>query len=127
MDYFLTTGQQASELKISSQTIRNLCMSGQIKAERSAGGHYRIAPTELERLKALESLPAVPRATMAAASANGRQATRNELIAAPTEAAIEAAEDSFIQERKLTGDSHKLARLKIRREGTELTDWFACR
>jgi excisionase family DNA binding protein len=83
MDYYYSTGQVAGELHVSSQTIRNLCVSGQIKAERSTGGHYRITHAELERLKALESLPPPPRATMMTASANGRQATRNELIAPP--------------------------------------------
>jgi excisionase family DNA binding protein len=44
MDRYLTTGQVAQELKTSTQTVRNYCDSGVIKATKSAGGHYRIEP-----------------------------------------------------------------------------------
>src|SRR5262249_12714622 len=84
MDFFFTTGQVAKELKCSDQTIRNLCASGQITASRSAGGHYRIAPAELERLRALGELPAVARATI---SNGARQLKKNphELLGPPSE------------------------------------------
>jgi excisionase family DNA binding protein len=72
MDRYLTTGQVAQELKTTSQTVRNYCESGVIQATRSAGGHYRIEPAELARLKSLESLPPVARATLSGNSAGHR-------------------------------------------------------
>jgi excisionase family DNA binding protein len=127
MDYFFTTGQVAKELKCSDQTIRNLCASGQIAASKSPGGHYRIAPAEVERLKALESLPAVPRAALAAAAANSTRQPKHELLAPPSVDAIESAEDAYRTERELATDTHQLARKRIRREGVELDDWFEAR
>src|SRR5215469_11622419 len=105
MDYFFTTGQAAKELKCSDQTIRNLCAGGQISASSSRGGHYRIAPAEVERLKALESLPAVPRATVPAAPANIARQPKHELLAPPSVDAIESAEDAFRTERELATDT----------------------
>jgi hypothetical protein len=64
------------------------------------------------------------------ASSNGAgQAKRNTnpLIAAPSDDAVYAAEESFISERKLVADTHKLARLRVRKEGLELQDWFDAR
>ena len=127
IDYFFTTGQVAKELKCSDQTVRNLCANGQIAASRSPGGHYRIAPAEVERIKALESMPAVPRATLIAASASSTRQPKHELLAPPSVDAIESAEDAFRTERELATDTHQLARKRIRREGVELDDWFEAR
>jgi excisionase family DNA binding protein len=128
MDRYLTTGQVAQELKISNQTVRNYCESGVINATKSAGGHYRVEPAELERLKSLESLPAVARATL---SGNNTRlpVKRNphELLAEPSIDAIESAEDAYKTERELATDTHQLARKRIRREGVELDDWFEAR
>jgi excisionase family DNA binding protein len=123
MDFFFTTGQVAKELKCSDQTIRNLCASGQITASRSAGGHYRIAPAELERLRALEELPAVARAMI---SNGARQLKKNthELLGPPSEQVIQTAEDAFISDRELATDTNRLERLKIRKQAVELTDFF---
>jgi len=128
MDRYLTTGQVAQELKTSTQTIRNYCDSGVIKATKSAGGHYRIEPAELERLKSLESLPPVARATL---SGNGTRSPAkrnpNELLSEPSLDAIDAAEDAYRSERELATDTHQLARKRVRREGIELDDWFESR
>jgi excisionase family DNA binding protein len=129
MDRYLTTGQVAQQLKTSTQTVRNYCDQGVINATRSAGGHYRIAPQELERLKRLESLPPVARATLTGNSAKRSPANRNpnELIAEPSFDAIDAAEEAYRSERDLATDTHQLDRLRVRREAVELTDWFANR
>jgi excisionase family DNA binding protein len=125
MDHYLTTGQVAQQLRTSSQTIRNYCESGVIKATRSAGGHYRIEPGELERLKNLESLPPVARATLTGDSARpAAKRNPNELLAEPSIDAIDAAEQAYQSERNLAADTHQLARLRVRREATELEDWF---
>ena len=124
MDFFFTTGQVAKPPKVTDQTIRNLCQKGLITASRSAGGHYRIAPTELERLKALESLPAVPRATLTVASGNGTNRGKNELLAPPSDEVVESAEEAFIADRELARDSNSLQRLRVRKEAVELQDFF---
>jgi excisionase family DNA binding protein len=128
MDRYLTTGQVAQELKTSAQTIRNYCDSGVIKATKSAGGHYRIEPAELERLKSLESLPAVARATLSGNNTRSpAKRNPNGLLAEPSIDAIESAEDAYRTERELATDTHQLARKRIRREGVELDDWFEAR
>jgi excisionase family DNA binding protein len=128
MDFFFTTGQVADELKVSSQSIRNLCGSGQIKAERSPGGHLRIPPSELERLKALESLPAAARATISgSASRQGKPNPPNQLLAEPSAEVIESAEQAYVSDRELVADTNKLQRMKIRKEAIELQDFFDAR
>jgi excisionase family DNA binding protein len=125
MNRYLTTGQIAQELKVTNQTVRNYCDSGIISATKSAGGHYRIEPAELERLKGLDKLPPLARATI---SGNGvRPQTKknpNELLAQPSIDAIDSAEDAYRSERELATDTHQLARMKVRKEGVELQDWF---
>src|SRR5215831_2573988 len=101
MDGYLTTGQVAQELKTSSQTIRNYCDSGVIKATKSAGGHYRIEPPELERLKTLESLPPVARATLSSNTRSPAVRNANELLAEPSLDAIDSAEQAYRSEREL--------------------------
>jgi excisionase family DNA binding protein len=124
MGFYFTTGQAAGELNVSSQTIRNLCASGQITAERSAGGHYRIAPAELERLKALESLPAAARATIRDPGSGRAKRNPHELLAPPSDEVIESAECAFVSDRQLAIDTNQLQRLRIRKESLELSDYF---
>jgi excisionase family DNA binding protein len=124
MDLFFTTGQVADELKVSGQTIRNLCGSGQIKAERSPGGHFRISPSELERLKALESLPAAARATISGNASRQAKPTPNPLLAEPSAEVIESAEAAYVSDRELVADTNKLQRMRIRKEAVELQDFF---
>jgi excisionase family DNA binding protein len=96
MDRYLTTGQIAQQLKISNQTVRNYCESDVIKATKSAGGHYRIKPAELERLKSLESLPAVARATLSGNNTRSpAKGNPHELLSEPSIDAIESAEDAY--------------------------------
>jgi excisionase family DNA binding protein len=127
MDVFYTTGQVARELKVSNQTVRNHCASGVIKASRSAGGHFRIEPAELERLKNLGSLPSVARPAL---SENGTRPTKknpNELLAEPSIDVIESAEEAYVSDRQLVRDTHQLHRMKIRKEAVELQDFFDAR
>src|SRR5215831_1691018 len=51
MEPSFTTGEAAKCLQVSNQTIRNLHASGFLKADRTLGGHLRIAPPEVELLK----------------------------------------------------------------------------
>jgi hypothetical protein len=69
--------------------------------------------------------PAVP-----AVSGNGaRQAKRNPnvLLAKPCGDAVDAAEESFISDRELATDTHRLGRMKIRKETWELQHFFDAR
>jgi excisionase family DNA binding protein len=127
MDLFFTTGQVADELKVSSQTIRNLCVSGQIKAERSPGGHFRIPPSELERVKALESLPVAARATVSGSASRQTKPNPNQLLAEPSAEVIESAEQAYVSDRELVADTNKLERMKIRKQAVELQDFFDAR
>jgi excisionase family DNA binding protein len=127
MDVFFTSSQAARELGISQQTVRNYVASGVIKATRSPGGHIRIEPGELDRMKALKSLPTVPRATTGAPTSSnaGRPKNANHiLLAAPSGPAIQSAEDAFISDRELAADTSRVQRLRVRREAVELTDFF---
>ena len=120
MDGFFTTGGAARQLRVSEQTVRNYCAAGVIKASRSPGGHFRIEPAEIERLKQLDALPAVPRSTL---SSNGtRQApprNPNSLLAQPSDDAVQAAEESFISDRELTTDSNHLQRMRVHKEAMD--------
>jgi hypothetical protein len=121
-----SSGQVAKALRVSTQTIRNLHASGFIEADRSAGGHLRIAPAELERLKALESLPTAARTT-GGNSARQTNKTANELLAPPSAGVVQSAEQAFTSNRELVRDTNRLQRLKIHKEAVELIDFFSDR
>ena len=123
-DFYFTTGQIAEALKTSTQTIRRLCMSGQIKAERSAGGHFRIASAELERLKALEVLPPAARATIPENCTRQAKKNPHELLAPPSAEVIESAETAFVNDRHLAADTSRLQRMRVHKEALELADYF---
>lgn len=57
---FYSTGQAARELGVSQDQIRLLCHAKAIKAEFTAGGQYRIAQADVERLKR-QGVPPAPR------------------------------------------------------------------
>ena len=129
MEIYFTAPQAAAQLGLSDRTVRNLCASDAMAAARTAGGHYRIAASEIERLK---SLPAIPRATATSAAGNGAPAAvkknaAHELLAAPSALVIAAAETAYVSDRELAADANRLQRLKLHREATELVDYFADR
>ena len=105
MEPSYSSGKAAKAMRVSAQTIRFLCVSAFIKHERSPGGHLRIAPDELERLKNLDSLPAVPRGTLAAAAGNVTRQAKHELLAPPSVDVVDAAEEAFVSDRQLVTDS----------------------
>jgi excisionase family DNA binding protein len=127
MDLFYTTGQMAGELKVSDRTIRNLCTAGIIKASRSPGGHFRIDAVELQRLKQLESLPAIPRATISGNGARQGKRNPNELLAEPSTEVIESAEDAFVSDRQLVTDKNRLEQMRVHKEAMEIRDFFTAR
>ena len=130
---FYRTGQAGKQLGISSYRIRQLCESGLIPdAELTEGGQWLVPASEVEKLSK-EGVPPTPKTVdTAGAAASGNSAARsrrnaNPLIAKPSTDAVDAAEDSFISERKLVADTHELARMRVRKEAFELGDWFELR
>lgn len=130
---FLRTGQAAKQLGVSTYKVRQLCESGLIPdAELTEANQWLVPTAAVERLNqdGLPTAPTAPKATAPRAKANGNGASqpkRVALIAPPSETAVNAAEDSFIEERNLEADTHKLARMRVRKEGLELQDWFESR
>jgi hypothetical protein len=131
---FFRTGQAAKRLGISSYRVRQLCEAGVIAdAELTDGGQWLVPALSVDKLSR-DGVPPTPKSIDAAAPAAsgngpGRPARHNQnpLLARPSEDAVDAAEDSFISERKLVADTHKLARMRVRKEGLELQDWFESR
>ena len=134
-EQFYRTGQAAKQLGISTYRVRALCESGAIAdAELTDSGQWILPATAIQKLLR-DGVPPTPKTINTAAPAiSGSAAGRSKqnrsttpLIAAPSEDAVDAAEDSFISERKLVTDTNKLARMKVRKEGLELQDWFDAR
>jgi excisionase family DNA binding protein len=122
MEMVFTTTQAAAQLGISDATVRGLCKSGAIHATRTSGGHWRIAKDELERVKAL---PSIPRVTANSDSAHAVRKNAHELLGPPSAPAIEIAETAYVSGRELAADTNRLARLKIHKDATELVDYFS--
>ena len=60
----LTVSEAAERLGVSFSTLKQWIYSGTIRTTRTAGGHHRIAESEIERL--LAPVRIVPRAVSAA-------------------------------------------------------------
>src|SRR5262249_32904440 len=122
---FFRTGQAAKRLGISSYRLRQLCEAGVIDAELTDGGQWLVPASAVDKLSS-DGVPPTPKTIDTAAISildNGTRRlakqNRNPLLAKPSEDAVDAAEDSFISERKLVSDTHKLARMRVRKEGLE--------
>src|SRR5262249_44185439 len=90
--FFFTSGQAARQLGTTTDAIRNLCQSGAIKSQTTAGGQWRVPVAEIERLKR-DGLPPIPR-PMPGRPAGPRVNSRaSALLADPSEEAIAAADE----------------------------------
>jgi excisionase family DNA binding protein len=56
---FLTTGEVAAAYSVSIPTVKRWIQEGQLKAFKTAGGHYRISRTEFQRFQMVHGVPAV--------------------------------------------------------------------
>jgi len=95
-DLYFRSGEAARELGVTQGKIRALCASGAIRSKCSPGGHYYVPKDEVERLKQ-EGLPAAPHPLPQAkesreVTAPRRNRSEPELLAPPSEAAIDAAD-----------------------------------
>src|SRR5579871_2550671 len=118
------TAQAAAELGIPPRHMRRLCEANLVEAERTEGGQWRIPMQEVNRLKK-DGVPPVP--VGAEPEPKARQAVQNgrtELLAPPTNAAASAVEEVVISDAELKVRRNKLDKLKLKREATELGDYF---
>ena len=110
---FYSTGQVARQLDTTLAVIRLLCENRLIAAETTPGGHLRVPASEVERLKR-EGLPPIPRPlpTESAPPARNGMGGRHghpELLAAPSDEVVSAAEEvaitkSMLEKRKIDRD-----------------------
>src|ERR1700689_4254091 len=96
-DVYYSTGQAARELGVTQARVRALCGSEVIDATCTAGGQFRISRDEIERLKR-DGLPSIPRPLPEPDRARVAPAVRHNrgevaLLAEPSEAAIDSAEE----------------------------------
>ena len=98
----LRIGQAAARLGITNHHMRELCKSGEVEAEQSPGGQWRVPLTSLERLER-EGVPPIP--TYIEDSDNDDEieaptapAAGSRLLAAPSPEMIEAVEEAEIEE-----------------------------
>ena len=100
---FYSTGQAATELKVTQAQIRALCESGAIETQVTPGGQWRLPKAEVDRLKA-DGIPPVPRPLPGAdrrlSSASGNNG-HPALYAAPSDQVIDAAEEVVVLENEV--------------------------
>lgn len=121
--YWRTT-QAAAELGISPHHLRKICDAHLIEAERTEAGQWRIPVQEVNRLKK-DGVPPIP--VSAEPQPKARQTAQNgrtELLAPPTDAAAAAVEEVVISDAELKVRRNKLDKLKLKREATEVGDFF---
>lgn len=121
--YWRTT-QAAGELGISPRHMRKLCEAGMVEAERTDGGQWRIPMQEIERLKK-SGVPPVPlTAEPEIKSKPSQQNGSAALLAPPSSAVIDAAEEALISENELRTRRNKVEKLKLKQEATQIGDFF---
>jgi len=118
---YYRTGQAAKKLGVSSYHVRRLCEAGEIAAEITGGGQWRISLVEIRRLRK-EGVPPVPQELPEEADeiTDGPPVFEDEEGSDESEPAAEvkAAANAV----KIAG-SH-LAKRRLEREAEEVEDWF---
>jgi len=118
---FYSTGQVARQLGTTPAAIRLLCENRLIAAETSPGGQWRIAASEVERLKR-DGLPAIPRPLPNPSAPPVRNGTSNGhgyavFVEEPSDEVALAADRVAITKSTLE-------QRKVEREIEENEDWF---
>jgi len=124
-----TTGRAARAIGVSQSILRALCQAGLVAARSSPGGHWRIAKTEVLRLRrdgvpdlptsSLEEPEAAPSA-LAAPSTPAPAPRHPGLLADPSPETVAAADEVVRLENEVKSITLKRAR-------TEGLDWFRAR
>jgi excisionase family DNA binding protein len=120
---YYRTGQAAKQLGISSYHVRRLCEAGEVEAELTTGGQWKINVSEISRLKR-EGVPPVPVelenehiSLSHHDDSNGLRNVPDGLYAEPSDQVIEAAEEVKIME-------NRIRKRRLDQEAEEVEDWF---
>ena len=127
---FYTTGQAAKELGVSSYRIRRLCEAGLIADAEFDARRWLIPVSTVKRLTS-EGVPPTPRTVDAEATelprkngATARSQNRHALLAEPSDDTVRAAEEALISENQLAVSKNRLEQLKVKKQATEIGDYF---
>jgi hypothetical protein len=128
---FYRVGQTAKELGASSYKIRRLAESGLIPDAEFSGAQWHIPVVAVERMKS-EGIPPLPKVVDtdnegAHPAPNPKERTPTTLLADPSLEMIAVAEEAEMSGRQLTVAKNKLEQNKVRREQTEIEDYFTDR
>jgi hypothetical protein len=122
-------GQAGKDLGVTSYRIRRLCETGLIDADFS-GKQWQIPASEIERLKR-DSVPSAPKIVDDSEDAERSRAPNakaaSALPADPSPEMIAAAEEAEMSGQQLAVAKNKLEQNKVRREQTEIEDYFTDR
>jgi hypothetical protein len=125
---FYRVGQVGKELGLSSYKIRRLAESGLIPDAEFSGVQWHIPVAAVERMKR-EGVPALPKIIDTdnegeSPTANPKERAPTTLLAEPSSEMIAAAEEAEISSRELTVAKNNLERKRVRREESEIDDYF---
>jgi hypothetical protein len=128
---FYRCGQAGKEVGISSYKIRRLAETGLIPDAEFNGAQWHIPVSAIERLKR-EGVPALPKVVDVDDEADAPAASQKDrptstLLAPPSEEMIAAAEEAEMSVHQLKAAQNNLERNKIRKEQTEIADYFTDR
>src|SRR5579863_9653492 len=107
---FYSTGQVARQLGTTLAAVRVLCENRAIAAETTPGGHWRVAASEVERLKR-DGLPPIPRPLPTGSAPPAKNGTvghhgHPEFLEEPSDEVVYAADQvaitrSMLEKRKI--------------------------
>lgn len=116
---YYRSGQAAKLWGISSHLVRRLCEGGQVRAERSEGGQWKVPYAEMERIQK-EGVPEIPSSIEwdqgeDREEEDGRPGHR--VLTPPSGGVVTSAEEVVVAE-------NHLERLQIDQESAPTRDWF---
>jgi len=119
MPSYLRTGQAASALGISPHHVRKLCEAGQMEAEETAGGQFRIPIAEIERIQESGESPLIPHGP--GANAHHPPTPRSETS---YDELPDQSDDVKTSGEEVVITRNKLETRKIERDLVEVEDFF---
>src|ERR1700721_2386210 len=100
---YYRSGQAARVWGISSHLVRRLCEAGQIEAELSDGGQWKIPYAEVERIR-MEGIPEIPSSIEQEEAEDEDEADispESRLLAPPSDGVVTSAEEVIVAENRL--------------------------
>jgi hypothetical protein len=118
---YYRSGQAARLWGISSHLVRRLCEAGQIEAELTDGGQWKIPHSEVERIRK-EGIPEIPSSIEQDGVEDEEEAAVDispggHLLAPPSDLVVTSAEEVIVAE-------NRLKKLRIDKDTEETRDWF---